>query len=314
MTSPLREKAKGRWRSILPAFGIGRDHLTGRHGPCPICRAGNDRFRFDNREGYGTWFCSHCGSGEGAALVMKVKGWDFRTAAKEIEREIGTAPIEKADPGPRPASPALIRRLWVDARPISAGDPVDRYLRRRLGIGRVFQCQELRFHPDLIYRDETVSRHPAMLALVRDPSGSPATLHRTFLTPEGEKAPVPDPRRIMPGEIPKGSAVRLMPHHGTIGIAEGIETAIAAASLHGVPCWSALNAGMLEDWEPPDGVREVIVFGDNDDNFVGQAAAYALAKRIARTKTIQVSVKIPDQSGFDWLDVLIPPATFRQAA
>jgi putative DNA primase/helicase len=36
--------------------------------------------------------------------------------------------------------------------------------------------------------------------------------------------------------MPAGAAVRLMAHGDTLGIAEGIETALSASALFGVPC------------------------------------------------------------------------------
>lgn len=74
------------------------------------------------------------------------------------------------------------------------------------------------------------------------------------------------------GSLPMGGAVRLARHERALGIAESVETALAATALFGVPCWSVLNAGRLEGWEPPEGVTEVVIFGDNDLNSVGQAA------------------------------------------
>jgi hypothetical protein len=117
-----------------------------------------------------------------------------------------------------------------------------------------------------------------MVAMLIGPDDKPSTLHRTYLTVEGCKASVADPRRLMPGKVKKGSAVRLFPHEGVLGIAEGIETAFAAADLFGVPCWAAINSGMLADWDPPAEVREVIIFGDNDAKAAGQAAAWTLAR------------------------------------
>ena len=58
--------AKGRWHEILPALGIPAKHLKDEHGPCPGC-GGKDRFRFDDKEGRGTWVCSQGRSGPPAA-------------------------------------------------------------------------------------------------------------------------------------------------------------------------------------------------------------------------------------------------------
>ena len=65
----VREAAHGRWPSILSALGLDERALSGRHGPCPMC-GGKDRFRFDDKEGRGTYFCSGCGAGDGVQLAM----------------------------------------------------------------------------------------------------------------------------------------------------------------------------------------------------------------------------------------------------
>jgi putative DNA primase/helicase len=153
-----------------------------------------------------------------------------------------------------------------------------------------------------------------MVAMVRDPSGKPVTLHRTFLTLDGRKSLQGDAaRKLMPGSIPKGVAVRLMPHGKVLGIAEGVETAMAAAILFDMPVWSALNANFLATWQVPHDVETVMVFADNDANFVGQAAAYEQAKRCALAKKT-VQVRIPDGIGDDWADVLTRQLESRKLA
>jgi putative DNA primase/helicase len=106
----------------------------------------------------------------------------------------------------------------------------------------------------------------------------------------------------MPGTVPKGAAVRLAEVADILGIAEGIETALAASVLYRVPVWSGLNAAGLEAWCPPETVRDIIVFGDHDERFSGQKAAYALAYRLS--SKWRVEVRIPTQPGTDWNDVL----------
>ena len=76
----VRDVALGKWHGLLLGFGLTERQLSGKHGPCPVC-GGTDRFHFDNKQGRGTWFCSKCGAGDGVALLMSLKGWDFKTAA-----------------------------------------------------------------------------------------------------------------------------------------------------------------------------------------------------------------------------------------
>ena len=154
-------------------------------------------------------------------------------------------------------------------------------------------------------RDGEGGVRPCMLALVGI-YGQPkfANIHRTFLRPDGlAKAEMESPRNMMPGTVPEGACValsRFVP--GPLGIAEGIETAMSASALYGIPVWAALDAGKLAKWWPPEGCDEVAVFGDNDKSFTGQAAAYTLAKRLA-AKGIAVNVIIPPSPGEDFNDI-----------
>ena len=299
---PVREAAQGRWRGILPALGIDTRHLTGKHGPCPLCR-GRDRFRFDDQEGRGTWICSHCGAGDGVALVMAANGLQFRDAATRIEGLVGTAPRQQPKPeqSDRDQREAM-NRLWRSSRAVQSDDPVALYLKRRVGL--VSFPPVLRTATATPYHGDGVSLHPAMIAMVSGPDGAPATLHRTYLSADGAKADVESPRRLMPGQIPKGSSVRLFDEATELGVAEGIETAFAAASLFGVPTWAALTAGLMTDWSPPETVSSIVIFGDCDASFTGQSAAFALARRLT-AKGLTVRVEIPDQVGTDWADVLV---------
>jgi putative DNA primase/helicase len=62
----------------------------------------------------------------------------------------------------------------------------------------------------------------------------------------------------------------------------------------------------MKTWEPPAGVKSVVVFGDNDANFTGQDAAYTLAHRLALLK-LAVEVMIPTAVGTDWADLHTSP-------
>src|SRR5262249_21908544 len=95
------DRARYRWREILPQLGIETAFLQNKHGPCPLC-GGRDRFRFDDKDGSGSYYCNQCGAGAGLILVQKKNGWDFKTACDAIDRIIGTAAfVESEDSKPR---------------------------------------------------------------------------------------------------------------------------------------------------------------------------------------------------------------------
>ena len=64
------KQACGHWPRILPALGV--KVIKNRHQSCPVC-GGSDRFRFDDKEGRGTWFCNQCGAGNGYRNVLSLK-------------------------------------------------------------------------------------------------------------------------------------------------------------------------------------------------------------------------------------------------
>jgi putative DNA primase/helicase len=89
-------QACGHWPRILPALGV--KVIKNRHQACPVC-GGSDRFRFDDKEGRGTWFCNQCGAGDGLKLVEKVFGVKPSEAARKVNAVTGSLP---------PVSPAVI--------------------------------------------------------------------------------------------------------------------------------------------------------------------------------------------------------------
>ena len=305
-----REAANGMWRGILMNLGVPGECLVNRHGPCPLCGGGNDRFRFDNREGSGTWICSKCGAGDGFQLAERFLGMGFAEVARRIDGIIGNEKLERDRPAPQISDDdrmAALRRVAASTRRVEAGDLVDAYLTSR-GLGDDHYPRTLRFAPSL--SDGAGGVRPCMVATVQAPDGENVTLHRTFLRPDGlAKAEMEAPRKLMPGGVPDGAAVRLGDWTGgPLGVAEGIETALSAARLYELPVWSCIATSILAKWEPPEGCREVVIFGDTDPKFGGQAAAFTLAKRLASregNRAIEVTVKLPATPGQDWNDVLM---------
>ncbi|MEI7198846.1 toprim domain-containing protein, partial [Pectobacterium parvum] len=83
------KQACGHWPQILPALGV--KVIKNRHQACPICGgdARSDRFRFDDLEGRGTWYCNKCGSGDGLRLIEKALGLSAWDAAQQVNAVTG---------------------------------------------------------------------------------------------------------------------------------------------------------------------------------------------------------------------------------
>ena len=296
----LINQATGRWHSLLGQFGVDAKYLVNKHGPCPMC-GGKNRFRFDNKRGQGEWICSNCGAGDGFGLVAKVKNIPIREAFKLIEPLIVTAPVKGAIAKPVIDGRSAAEKLWKSTRSVKDGSPVWSYLTARLN----------GFYPSNAIREGHVV-HPSdksrqyfiMAAKVSDADGRGVSVHKTYITPDGQPASVEPRKMLTAGSIPPGSAVRLTEPARHMGIAEGIETAMSAHVLFGVPTWSGINATMLKSFQPPKICDFLTIFADNDLNFTGHSAAYDLARRLKMTnQNLKVEVLVPSRIG-DWNDVL----------
>lgn len=295
----LRDHAKGQWPMIVSRL-LGEQYANPRkHHPCPGSGGGKDCFRLSDKNGAGNFFCK-CSQGEkdGFDLLMCARGWTFAEAASEVEGIIGKADDDGAESKPPEETRAERLRHEV-IREI----PGSQYLKSRgLEI-----APGLRWHKSLTYYDsdgKALGDYPAMLAPVVK-GGRFLTYHATYLQ-GGEKAPLDPARKILPSRQPTtGASCPLYPIHGDhLGVAEGVETAIASKLLHSVPTWACLNTSLMASFEVPEGVRYLTIFADHDSNWAGHAAAYQLAHRAAK-KGIEVEVRMPDQVGDDWNDVLL---------
>jgi putative DNA primase/helicase len=252
---PLADRCRGRWRHILIQLGaLDAKLLDGKNRPCPWC-GGKDRWRWTNHNDGGGFFCSQCGHGDGAEIVIRSLGVDFKEAARRIEQIIGDARIETKPVRDDAADRRAMNAMWGQSRPIERDDPADRYLLSRRLDGDGWPAALRLMDRCAYWSDGSKSFWPAMLAKVIGVDGNPCQIHRLFLTHAGTKAPVAKPRKLMLGALPKGSAVRLAPigADGVIGVAEGVETAMAASLIHGVPVWACICAENMANFEPTGG-------------------------------------------------------------
>lgn len=288
--------AIGRWRGILTYFGISDMQLSGRHTSCPLC-GGKDRFRFDDKDGTGTYFCNNCGAGDGFKLLMQLKGWTFGEALKEIAPLVGQVALSSKESRQTPEQvAAYLKSIMAKA----TREIINPYLINR----GITVKPDLYYHPALAHYGKDGKRmlYQAMLGILKAPDGQSICIHRTYLNKDGTKTE--DAKKLTTPIKPiSGGAIRLFPHEECLGIAEGIETACAAFQLFGVPTWAAYSANNLEKFIVPDGVKKVIVFADNDESFTGQNAAFCLARRL-KASGIDCDVRVPEKTGSDWADYL----------
>lgn len=115
---------------------------------------------------------------------------------------------------------------------------------------------------------------PAMIVCVECEHLGIVAVQTTIVTADGHKADIDVPRRIL-GRLGDG-AVRLGKPGAELGLAEGVETALTAMQLTGIPTWASLGANRMDRVAVPPGVRVVHVFADADE--AGRSAAERTAQ------------------------------------
>lgn len=289
----LRE-FNGAWRQTLENYGC---HLpSGRHhGPCPVC-GGKDRFRFDDKDGRGTWFCSQCDhqSGGGLLLLSRFLGKPTIEVANEL---LGNTPERSRAP---------VYRSFVSDDQIRKAN----HEQARKGAEALLASSELRQHPymsdrgldgqwlvngePIMGRDRSVIQ-PGELLLVpaykAEGDGS-MLVNVQKIKANKEKRP------IYGGDM---AAVyhKLDGHQKLIAIAEGYATGVTVNQVTGATTYCAFNTGNLaavSAWvaDQHPGVP-VVFFADNDEHGAGLRYAKDAAAPLGAT------VALPPELG-DWDD------------
>lgn len=199
------------------------------------------------------------------------------------------------------------QRIWDNADPVSG--PTVEYLARR-GIG--YYCDdELRSVRNLSHPDGGI--FPALVARVSDPGGNFSGIWRIYVKVDGSgKAPVDTPKLGL--GVVKGGAVRLGGPWPVIGLAEGIETALACYEIIGraIPVWAALSTSGIRGFVPPGELTAVRIYPDADPAKFGRDGRIIPSPGLEAARDLQkklcekgISVRIePPPVGQDWLDVL----------
>lgn len=331
----VRNAARGSWLSVLDSLAPELERAIlkpGRHIGCPV-HGGKDGFKlFRDADISGGGICNSCGAKpDGFSLLMWLRGWSFPNALTAVANVLGLS-TNAADQSPVvPRKPvfaksksasddgrlkAILRTVWLESKSVHHPDaePVRLYLQSRGLDGWLPNWPSIRFHSKMQYRDENsnlIGHYPAMLALV-EKGNEAITIHRTFLTPKGCKAPVDSPKKMMPAPSNKlvvGSAIRLGNPGRVLCVTEGIETALAVIEVTGMVTWPLISATIMSQFVIPAGVEKLMIWSDLDRSCAGSLAATKLAE-LAKAQGVEAVICEPkgpipvNSKSVDWLDVL----------
>lgn len=287
------KQACGHWPRILPALGV--KVIKNRHQACPVC-GGSDRFRFDDKEGRGTWFCNQCGAGDGLKLVEKVFGVKPSEAAQKVNAVTGNLPpvapeviaaAEAETEADRKAAAALAVRLMEKTRTASG----NAYLTRKGFPGH--ECLML----TATHKTGGVTfRAGDVVVPLHDDTG--ALVNLQFINSEGLK-------RTLKGGAVKGACHTIEGKKQAgkrLWIAEGYATALTVHHLTGETVMVALSsvnllslASLARQKHP---ACQIVLAADRDLNGDGQNKAAAAAE------TCEGVVALPPVFG-DWNDAFV---------
>ncbi|WP_105574282.1 primase-helicase zinc-binding domain-containing protein [Cronobacter sakazakii] len=287
------KQACGHWPRILPALGV--RVIKNRHQACPVC-GGSDRFRFDDKEGRGTWFCNQCGAGDGLKLVEKVFSVSASEAAGKVDAVTGNLPpvapevIAAAEPeteASRREAAALAADIMAKVR-LTSGNA---YLDRKGLADR--ECLTL----TTMHKTGGVTYSAGDVAVpLYDESG--ALVNIQLINADGLK-------RTLKGGAVKGACHTIEGKKQAgkrLWIAEGYATALTVHHLTGETVMVALSsvnllslASLTRQKHP---ACQIVIAADRDLNGVGQTSAAAAAE------ACEGIVALPPVFG-DWNDAFV---------
>jgi len=303
----------------------GREHV----GACPAC-GGRDRFSINTQKRI--FNCRGSGGGDVVGMVMHIDGVSFLQACEALTGEPppnGQArPLSDAEKTERAERRArneaaqrrreaeeaayqdntreAAQRIWDESQPIS-GTVAEAYLNRRGFDGPDGGWPGvLRFHKSLPHANG--KRYPALICRVDDSSSDLTAIWRIYLSPDGAKADVPNPKMGLGPS--SGGAVRIGGPARRIGVAEGIESALGAWLLIGraYPVWAALSTAGMTGFEPPVGVNEISIFPDGDAPITRKDGEFVPARSGAGMKAAKALKASMDEIGVACVIAQEPPA------
>jgi len=329
----VKKEAHGQWVGIISGidsrFSEAAEKI-GNHVACPIGTGSKDGFRFEQSSNQDGHAFSNTGEklGSGLDVLMWANGYDFKTALKEVADYLSLTSTNST-PKPNNAPQAQIKppqkqekpktntipiKIWEQASS-ETGAPIKEYLKSRGLLEALPLPSSLKTAENLEYSEGTGSQRkvlgkfPSLIGKITKNSDL-VGVQRQYLNQDGSKADVETQKSMLSigTRACSGGAVYLGAPTDTLAITEGIENGLAVQIATGIPTWAATTGALLSKVEIPEAVKTVYIFADKDTNGAGEKSATNLLNRLNKQKIkvalLMPPLKITNNKGVDWLDVL----------
>ena len=329
----IKQKAHGKWISVLAKCGIPSDYLRNKHGACPLC-GGKDRYRFDDKTPHLTYFCNNCGHGSGLDLLMGWYSYGLHDALTQVHRVLSGTDLVTSAISPDPVTTPSLVAVPTNNVKQKILDGIIRFTSRTptlIGVeywdSRGVKGMQARRIENIQYRRITYGvygtiknaegdyvKTGAIIGLFSQWGESPVGALQIYLEEKKLVRYVPDDKTYIRKPLFKvnnlsGAGIWLA---GTaksrvLHVAEGLENAVSIASMlntrHVV---ATVTAPLMRGLFMPDHVEIVHIWHDEDE--AGINASEILKERYPNKKIIIHSPNDYGSDGFqDWNDLIKSP-------
>lgn len=274
--------ANGRWESTLNSLGVIIPENK-KNGACPCC-GGKDRFRFDNKEGRGTFYCNQCGAGDGFTLVSKALNLSVKDAANVIDNIVGGN------------KPLLVKRVVIanSSTHQEAANKAAYILSKSLIATDHTYLTNKGVQAHSIY----VSSKGDLVIPIFSPGEQLSSLQ--FISPDGKK------RMLGGGKIKGcyGSIGTVPTNDNLVLLCEGYATAATLYECLGLPvfyCFNASNIYSVAEMLVNERTLNPIICADNDSHLQKNIGA---EKAIEASRGLILQAVMPDDAG-DFNDLML---------
>jgi putative DNA primase/helicase len=243
-------------------------------------------------------------------LIDALKGrglWHKNLSQPRVARKAWPAPTEDAEWPPRNPAKGAHDKLREAYRILREAMGANMRERRRPDaqeeLAAYFNARGIdRVPPNALYLPKNASRRltgkpfPAMALPILGNEGLQG-VQLTFLTADGTRNLRGNDKKSIRrfygasggGHIPLGEPDPNQP----LIIAEGVESALSASQIAGLPAMAALSANNMKAIAPPP-CSEIIIAADNDESGTGKKAAEELARRLNTSGRV-VRIQMPER-------------------